>query len=282
MLTILEAIKLSTEYLEKKGIESARLNSELMLADMLNCKRLDLYMTFERPLKDEEVDKLRQWISRRGKNEPLQYILGKADFYGLQFEVDSSVLIPRPETEILVDHIISQNKYRPKLDVLDIGTGSGILPILLALNLPESNLTAIEISPSAINLAEKNANKHSVSDRINFLNQDIFCTEFSAQSFDLIVSNPPYVALSEYLTLQKEIVDFEPKEAVTDEGDGFKFYSFIAEKAKLWLKDSGKLYFELGKGQYSFVEEKMKMVGYSNISVTKDLASIERVIQGSK
>ncbi|MFA7421209.1 MAG: peptide chain release factor N(5)-glutamine methyltransferase [Melioribacteraceae bacterium] len=282
MLTILEAIKLSTEYLEKKGIESARLNSELMLADMLNCKRLDLYLTFERPLKDEEVDKLRQWISRRGKNEPLQYILGKADFFGLQFEVDSSVLIPRPETEILVDHIIAQNKSHSKLDVLDIGTGSGIIPIILAMNLPESNLTAIDVSSEAINLAKKNAVKHSVLDRINFLNQDIFSTEFSAQSFDLIVSNPPYVALSEYLTLQKEIVDFEPKEAVTDEGDGLKFYSFIAEKAKLWLKDGGKLYFELGKGQFSFVEEKLKVQGYSNISVTKDLANIERVIQGSK
>lgn len=282
MLTILEAIKLSTEYLVKKGIESARLNSELMIADLLNCKRLDLYLTFERPLKDEEVDKLRQWISRRGKNEPLQYILGKADFYGLQFEVDSSVLIPRPETESLVDNIIARNKYHSKLDILDIGTGSGIIPIILAMNLPESNLTAIDVSSEAISLAKKNAVKHGVLDRINFLNQDIFTTEFSAQSFDLIVSNPPYVALSEYLTLQKEIVDFEPKEAVTDEGDGLKFYSFIAEKAKLWLKDGGKLYFELGKGQFSFVEEKLKMEGYSNISVTKDLANIERVIQGSK
>lgn len=282
MLTILEAIKLSTEYLVKKGIESARLNSELMIADLLNCKRLDLYLTFERPLKDEEVDKLRQWISRRGKNEPLQYILGKADFYGLQFEVDSSVLIPRPETESLVDNIIARNKYHSKLDILDIGTGSGIIPIILAMNLPESNLTAIDVSSEAISLAKINAVKHGVLDRINFLNQDIFSTEFSAQSFDLIVSNPPYVALSEYFTLQKEIVDFEPKEAVTDEGDGLKFYSFIAEKAKLWLKDGGKLYFELGKGQFSFVEEKLKMEGYSNISVTKDLANIERVIQGSK
>lgn len=282
MLTILEAIKLSTEYLVKKGIESARLNSELMIADLLNCKRLDLYLTFERPLKDEEVDKLRQWISRRGKNEPLQYILGKADFYGLQFEIDSSVLIPRPETESLVDNIIAKNKYHSKLDILDIGTGSGIISIILAMNLPESNLTAIDVSSEAISLAKKNAVKHGVLDRINFLNQDIFTTEFSAQSFDLIVSNPPYVALSEYLTLQKEIVDFEPKEAVTDEGDGLKFYSFIAEKAKLWLKDGGKLYFELGKGQFSFVEEKLKMEGYSNISVTKDLANIERVIQGSK
>lgn len=282
MLTILEAIKLSTEYLDKKGIESARLNSELMLADMLSCKRLDLYLTFERPLKDEEVDKLRQWISRRGKNEPLQYILGKSDFYGLQFEIDNSVLIPRPETEILVDHIITQNKYNSKLDVLDIGTGSGIIPIILALHLPESNLTAIDVSPDAINLARKNAIKHGVSDRINLLNKNIFSAEFDVQSFDLIVSNPPYVALNEYLTLQKEIIDFEPKEAVTDEGDGLKFYSFIAEKAKSWLKDGGKLYFELGKGQYKFVEEKLKAEGYSNIFVTKDLDNIERVIQGSK
>jgi release factor glutamine methyltransferase len=282
MLTILEAIKLSTEYLEKKGIESARLNSELMISDLLNCNRLDLYLSFERPLKDEEVDKLRQWISRRGKNEPLQYILGKSDFYGLQFEIDNSVLIPRPETEILVDNIIAQNKYNSKLDVLDIGTGSGIISIILALNLPESNLTAIDISSKAINLATKNAVKHFIADRIKFISQNIFSTEFSPQSFDLIVSNPPYVALNEYLNLQKEIIDFEPKEAVTDEGDGLKFYFFIAEKAKSWLKDGGKLYFELGKGQYKFVEEKLKAEGYSNIFVTKDLDNLERVIQGSK
>ena len=209
MLTILDAIKLSTDYLEKKGIESARLNSELMLAEILNCKRLDLYLKFEQPLQEYEVDKLREWIARRGKFEPLQYIIGKADFYGAQFNVNSLVLIPRPETEILVDRIIVQNKNRGSLKILDIGTGSGIIPIVLALHIPDATICAIDNSNDAIEVAKQNAVMNNVAERIEFLTTDLFSAQFEDESFDIIVSNPPYVALDEYGTLQKEIVDYE-------------------------------------------------------------------------
>jgi release factor glutamine methyltransferase len=282
MLTILEAIKLSTDYLEKKEIESARLNVELMLAEILNCKRLDLYLSFERPLKDYEVDKLREWISRRGKFEPLQYIIGKTEFYGISFNVDKTVLIPRPETEILVDRIISRNKNGRKLRILDIGTGSGIIPIVLAIHMPDAIFYAIDISNAAIETAKENARLHNLSERIEFVETDIFSAEFEAGEFDIIVSNPPYVSLDEYRTLQNEIVDYEPKEAVTDYENGYKFYSFITEIAGKWLSSGGKLYFEVGKGQCEAVKDMMIKNGFQNISAVKDLLSIDRVIIGEK
>ena len=282
MLTILDAIKLSTDYLEKKGIESARLNSELMLAEILNCKRLDLYLKFEQPLQEYEVDKLREWIARRGKFEPLQYIIGKADFYGAQFNVNSLVLIPRPETEILVDRIIVQNKNRGSLKILDIGTGSGIIPIVLALHIPDATICAIDNSNDAIEVAKQNAVMNNVAERIEFLTTDLFSAQFEDESFDIIVSNPPYVALDEYGTLQKEIVDYEPKQAVTDMGNGLKFYSYISGKAKSLLKKGGKLYFEVGKDQYETVKRFMSENGFENISAVKDLLSIDRVVIGEK
>ena len=282
MLTILDAIKLSTDYLEKKGIESARLNSELMLAEILNCKRLDLYLKFEQPLQEYEVDRLREWIARRGKFEPLQYIIGKADFYGAQFNVNSLVLIPRPETEILVDRIIVQNKNRGNLKILDIGTGSGIIPIVLALHIPDATICAIDNSEEAIEVAKQNAGMNTVTERIEFLTTDLFSAQFEDESFDIIVSNPPYVSLDEYGTLQKEIVDYEPKQAVTDMGNGLKFYSYISGKAKSWLKKGGKLYFEVGKDQYETVKGFMSENGFENITAVKDLLSIDRVVIGEK
>ncbi len=282
MLTILDAIKLSTEYLEKKGVESARLNVELMLADLLNCKRLDLYLSFERPLKDFETNKLREWIARRGKNEPLQYILGKADFYGLTFCVNSAVLIPRQETETLVELIINQNKSKAGLNILDIGTGTGNIPIVLAMHLNEATITSIDLSEDAIKVAKNNADLHNLADRINFINNDIFNIEYSKNCYDIIVSNPPYVSLSEYDNLQKEITDYEPKQAVTDFDDGFKYYEYIASKAKHWLKPKGQIYFEVGKDQYQKVMNFLLINDFVNVICSKDLLNIERVVIGQK
>lgn len=282
MLTILEAIKLSTEYLEKKGIDSARLNVELMLADLLNCKRLDLYLAFERPLKDNETDKLREWITRRGKNEPLQYILGKTEFYGLTIYVNHSVLIPRQETETLVELIISQNKSKVGLRILDLGTGTGIIPIVLAKHLSEPKITSIDLTTDTINVAKSNADFHNLSDRINFITGDLFQIEFDLDSYDIIVSNPPYVSLSEYINLQKEITDYEPKQAVTDYEDGFKYYEYIAFKAKNWLRTNGQIYFEVGKDQHEKVMSIMLKNDFENVTYHKDLLNIERVVVGQK
>jgi len=282
MLTILNAIKLSTEYLEKKGIESARLNSELMLAEILNCKRLDLYMAFEQPMKQQEVEKLRELIARRGKNEPLQYILGKTEFFGLSFFVNNSVLIPRQETETLIEIVIEQNKSKGKIKILDIGTGSGIIPITLAKNLLQAEFVAIDSSLGAINTAKQNAEYNEVNERINFIHSDLFKTSYEESNFDIIISNPPYVSLDEYKDLQKEITHYEPEIAVTDYEDGYKFYKYIGLHSKLWLKNSGRLYLEIGIAQIEKVTSILINNGFKDVTSYKDLLNIERVVTGQK
>ena len=211
MLTVLESINLSTEYLKNKGIESPRINAELLLAKILNCKRLDLYLSFDRPLSEDETNQYREYIRRRSKFEPLQYIVGSVEFYGLEFKVNSSVLIPRPETEIIVEKIIDDNKDKPSLKILDVGTGSGIIAVCLAKHLTESKVSAIDISFDALETAKGNASLNEVGDRVNFFQADILKDEIPENGFDVIASNPPYISNDEFSSLQPELRIFEPK-----------------------------------------------------------------------
>jgi release factor glutamine methyltransferase len=283
MLTVLESIQLSTEYLEKKGIESPRTNAELLLADILGCKRLDLYLKFDRPVSEEEKVKYREYISRRGKFEPLQYILGFVEFYGLKFFVDKNVLIPRQETETLIDTILNQNKEEKGLRILDIGTGTGNLPVCLAKHLADSTITTIDVSDKALNIAKKNIELHNLTDRINLEKIDILKeTIIAGNQYDIVVSNPPYVDEVQYNTLQKEITEFEPKSAVTDFSDGFSFYNRISEIHDSLLQQSGKVYFEIGAGQSEQVQNIMKNNNLDNVQVIKDYLDIDRVIYGVK
>lgn len=280
-LTVLEAIKLATEYFEKKQIESPRVNAEILLADILKCKRLDLYLKFDQPLKDYEVDKYREYIARRGKYEPVQYITGSAEFYGLNFSVDKSVLIPRPETEILVETIINQFKDKKTILILDIGTGSGNISITLAKFLARSHVTSIDISPEAIEKAKYNSTLNGIDGNIDFIAQDVFSENYSFdKKFDLIVSNPPYISVEEYPVLQNEIVYFEPKIALTDEGDGLKYYKHISKIARDLLNENGKLFFEIGKGQSNDIRGIMEDNLFEEIEVVKDYQQIDRVISG--
>lgn len=283
MLTVLESIQLSTEFLEKKGIESPRMNAELLLADILDCKRLDLYLRFDQPLKEDEKNKYREGIARRSKFEPLQYIIGNVEFYGLKFLVDPNVLIPRQETEILIETIIEQNKDRSGLKILDIGTGSGNIPISLAKHMPDAEIISIDISEEAIKIAKGNAELNEV-ENVNFIPKDIFdeniISEYSG--FDIIVSNPPYVGEDEFDSLQKEITMFEPKEAVTDFKNGFSFYERITNLGKELLNKNGKLYFELGIDQSERVKNIFEKEDYKNIEIKKDYLNIDRVISGEK
>jgi release factor glutamine methyltransferase len=285
-MTVLEAINLSAEYLEKKGIESARLNAELLLADILNCQRLSLYMSYDRPLKKFEVDKYREYISRRGTFEPYQYILGKVEFFGIEFIVDENVLIPRQETEILVDEVLKITKLMDKSEirVLDIGTGSGNIPISLAVNSDNITIDAYDISESALNIARKNASRNNVTDKIRFSQFNILDSSYTPQQakYDVIVSNPPYVGSDEYPTLQEEIVKYEPRIALTDEKDGYAFYRKITEFAIEHLNEGGFLAYELGIGQAETVEEIMKENKLINISIKNDYLGIQRVITGEK
>ena len=281
MLTVLEAINRSTEFLEKKNIESPRTNAEHLLAHVLKCKRLDLYLAFDRPLKENETDIYRELIVRRGKTEPLQYIVGTVEFYGLEFKVNPSVLIPRPETELLIEKILESVNKEDSLKILDIGTGSGNIAVSLAKNLSNSTLTAIDISEDAIEVAEENSELNNINGQISFYKIDFVNEQgFNESNFDLIVSNPPYVSINDYSGLSPELKDHEPKIALTDNKDGLNFYSEISKKAKTLLNKNGKLFFEVGMGQAEEVKTILIQNSFSDIEIFKDYSNIERVVKG--
>src|ERR1035437_8409221 len=282
MITVLESINLSSEYLKNKGIESPRINAELLLAHILNCKKLNLYLSFEKPLTEEELAKYRVLLKRRSKFEPLQYIIGKVEFYGIAFKVNSSVLIPRQETEILIETIIEQYKIYDNLKILDIGTGSGNIAISLAKNLDNSFVTAIDISEDALKTAYENALLNSINDKTEFIKLDFLKEEFKGKDYDVVVSNPPYISMEEFETLSPELKEYEPQIALTDYYSGLMFYEIISQKSNYLLKLGGKLFFEIGKGQLSNVAEIMRNNNYQNITVIKDYLNIERVISGEK
>lgn len=282
-MTVLEAIRLTTEFFEKKGIESPRPNAEILLAHILKCKRLDLYLAFDKPLQEEEVLKYREYLKRRSQNEPLQYILGEVEFYGMPFKVNPSVLIPRQETEILIEVMINALDKNKPMSFLDIGTGTGNIPITLAPHFPASSFISIDVSESALKLAKENAELNRLEGKIEFVKGDILDKTFSpGKIFEVIVSNPPYVSLEEYKTLQPEITKYEPMEAVTDNSDGYTFYKTISSRAMEMLSTGGKLFFEVGQGQSDAVAMHMKNCGFTSITVKKDYLNIERVVYGEK
>lgn len=281
MITVLEAIRLSTEYLDKKKIDSPRINAELLLAHIIGCKRLDLYLAFDRPLTEPELNIYRGLIKRRASYEPLQYIIGTVEFYGLVFKVTSSVLIPRPETELLVENIIKELSDKEQLNILEIGCGSGNITISLAYHLKQAQIITTDISDAALNLAKENSQKLGVAERISFIRHNILTDDLLRFSmFDLVVSNPPYVSLQSYSSLQKEILDFEPRLAVTDESDGLTFYRIISEKVSGNIKKGGKLFFEISHGQCDDVKSIMTKNNFSKIEVIKDYQNIERIVFG--
>lgn len=281
MLTVLEAVNLSSTYLHKKNISSPRLNAELLLAEVLSCRRIDLYLSFDRPLSENEINIYREFIRRRGNHEPLQYIIGKAEFYGSNFIVNENVLIPRQETEILVDEIINKNKNSFSLKILDIGTGSGIIAISLAKKIDIEILDALDVSEDAVKIAKENAKINGVSDKINFIIADVFNYDCNHNYYDIIVSNPPYISHTDYKNLEIDVKEFEPEISLTDFKDGLTFYKTIIDKSSKWLKKNGYLFFEIGYNQRNQVEIMMRE-HFHEIEVVKDLQNIDRVIFGVK
>ena len=289
MITVLESITLSTEYLKNKGIESPRINAELLLANILNCKRLNLYLLFDRPLTEEEVVKYRELLKRRSRFEPLQYIIGNVEFYGLDFYVNPTVLIPRQETELLVEAIINIYKDSDPVNILDIGTGSGNIAVALAKNIVNSYVTAVDISEEALKTAKGNAVLNEVDNKIDFIYTDFIKeeepgvdTDQTGIQFDIIVSNPPYISISDYETLRPELRNYEPKCALTDHDTGYLFYEVISSRAYKLLKQGGRLFFEVGKDQHADVSRIMRENCFQDITIIKDYQNIERVISGIK
>ena len=283
MLTVLQALNTASDYLSKKGINSARLNSELLLTSILNCKRLDLYLSFERPLQKNEIDIYRELLKRRSTFEPLQYIIGKVEFYGLEFEVNPSVLIPRPETELLVEAVIELLKKHESPSILDIGSGSGNISIALAKNIPACKIVGLDISEEAIETAKRNAKLNEVENQLMFVKKNILNgLEIGENKFDVVVSNPPYISAAEFLNLDPELRLYEPRFALTDENDGLSFYRKISALSKSLLKNNGKIFFEIGVGQSEEVKRILLDNDYKSIVIKKDFSDIERIIIGEK
>ncbi len=281
MHTILEIINLSSDYLNNKAVESPRINAELLLAHVLNCKRLDLYLKFDQPLKEDELNIYRELLKRRGRREPLQYIVGNVEFYGLEFKVNPSVLIPRPETEILVETVIENSNKEEQLKILDIGTGSGNIAISISKHLINSKVWGIDTSVEALKIADENSKNNLVDDRIVYSQNNILNgSQIDEKEFDIIVSNPPYISKNDYNELLPELKNYEPAAALTDENDGLTFYKEISLKANQLLKPGGKIFYEVGQGQYNDVKNILEENNFINIKVKKDYSNIERVVYG--
>lgn len=278
-MTVLESIKLATNFLQKYKIEKPRLNAELLLADILRCKRLELYIYFDKPLTDEEINNYREFIIRRSKNEPIQYITGKAYFYGMEFFVDKNVLIPRPETELLVEEILI-NTSNKIYKILDIGTGSGNIAIVLGSKLMNSIIHSIDVSQGALKVAEKNIAKHKITN-VKLFNIDIFHDNIHESDYDIIVSNPPYLSEKNKDSIPMEVKNYEPEIALFVEHET-KFYEKIVDLSNHILKIGGSLYFEIDPNISEQIYNLMEKNNFIDIVIKKDYSNMDRIIYGVK
>ena len=250
-VTVLETIQKSTDFLARKGVDSPRLQSESILAHVLNLPRMQLYLDFQRELSEAQISQCRDLVRRRADRHPLQHLLGSVSFCGLDIRVNEQALIPRPETEQLVEHAAAalRRLNAPTPTVLDLGTGTGCIAVALAVQWPTARLWATDISPGALELARANAAAHQVPDRISFLCGNGFEALPPTLRFHVIVSNPPYIPTQEIETLQPEVRDHDPRIALDGGPDGLAFYRLLAAHAPVRLSPEGVLIVEFGDGQ---------------------------------
>ena len=274
MWTTLKVLTWTKDFLTSKGIENARLEAEWLLCAATGLDRVGLYLNFEKPLNDEELASYRAMVTRRSRREPLQHILGSQEFYGMEFEVSSDVLIPRHDTETLVHEALK--RMPGAVSVLDIGTGSGCIAVSLARQLPLAAVTAIDISGAALTVARRNAERNGVA--IEFL-QGSLCEPVTGRWFDLIVSNPPYIPRGDIEQLEPEVRDFDPRGALDGGADGLDIYRVLIPSALYCLNPSGWLLLEVGAGQAGDVAGLFRsMAGYNEVVTVSDPGGIERVV----
>jgi len=280
--TILELINWGTGYLAEKHIDDARLTIELLLSHVLHFERIQLYTKFDQPLTESELAHFKELLKRRLLHEPLQYILGGTEFMGLKFSVDRRVLIPRPETELLVEKAVDLLKQTAAVDsaysILDIGTGSGCIAVSMATLLPAAMVEAMDNSVDALKLALSNAEQNGVSERIRFQELDIFsCNKKTfPNKFDCILSNPPYISKDEFSLVSNDVRDFEPNTALTDNANGLKYYPDIAHFAYETLTETGIIGVEHAYDQSEQVQEIFHSEGFTDPIIVKDYQGIPR------
>ena len=278
---VLELLTLSTDYLKKAGVDTPRLDAEVLLAYCLGLERIWLYVYHDRPVTEEELNCYRRLIARRGKHCPVAYLTGEKEFMSLSFHVTPDVLIPRPDTEILVESVItrvSASFPEGEVRIVDIGTGSGAIAVSLAHLLPHVSVMALDISPKALTIAEDNAQRHGVASRCRFIRSDLLSGLPPGYQAHVLVSNPPYISLPQWEELPRSVREYEPEIALKAGADGLDFYRRIFQEAPPYLLPGGYLFLEIGAGQREAVCQLGMAKGWNLEEVHKDHAGIERVL----
>jgi len=282
-MRLLEAVKKSSEYLEKSGIDDPLVDAEFLVFHALETDKLTAYL--ENPeIERDLLSKINGLVRRRARGEPLQYIIGHVDFLGLRINVGRGILIPRPETELLAQEVISTVRSRKKSDIigspciLDLCTGSGCIALAVAKEIPDAEVYGSDVSKTAIRYARMNAELNNIGNA-TFLAGSLFGPVKKNVPFDIIVSNPPYIKTGDISGLQREIREWEPMEALDGGEDGLDFYRKILSDSVGYLREKGKIIIELGFSQAREVAEIAQGSGFKNIATKKDYAGIERILQ---
>jgi release factor glutamine methyltransferase len=278
--TIRRVIAWASEDLKKRGLSSPRLDVELLLGLVLKMTRVQLVIDADRPLAKEELDRYKALHKRRRAGEPVAYLTGVREFYGRPFRVDSRVLVPRPDTEILVETALARTRHLSlSARVLDLCTGSGCVAISLGRERPTTRVLGVDISPGALALAAENALRLGAVN-VGFVLGDLFAPLGGRARFDLITANPPYIPDEEIPTLQQDVRDFEPKLALAGGPDGLDVVRRIVAEAPAYLEEGGSLALEIAFGQAPMVRDLFEQRGFRSIEIARDLGGVERVVSG--
>lgn len=277
MLLTLREVKSKTEkFFSEKGIPNGKLDTDLLLSHALKIKRLDLYLDLDRPISETELNQMRDMVRRRAMREPLQYILGETVFFNCSLRVDKRALIPRPETELLVEQILPKAQGAER--VLELGTGSGAIVLALAKAGVSAEITAIDLDPEALALARSNADSLGLSEQITFLESDWLSNAPAEKQFDLIISNPPYLTQAMYESAEPEVREFEPKQALLSAEAGMADIKKIMQQSFSFLNPNGYLVFETGTDQHAKLSKEAEQIGYQEIRTTQDLNGYDRFL----
>ena len=273
-MTVLEVLQATTAYLKKRNVENPRLNAEHLMAHALGRKRIELYLDFERELAETELAPLRGLVKRRSEGEPLQHLLGTVEFCGLTFLCDKRALVPRPETEQLVEFVESRIENR-ELRIVDVGTGSGVIALSLAAKIPEAKVLGVDVSEDALALAQENAARLNLSERVQFLKRRLL--ENAEDAFELIVANLPYISIQDRHTLSPEVLH-DPEVALFAGAQGNELVRELIDQARFRLRPGGLLALEIGLGQSEALLSALAEKNYRDISSKNDYNGVTRFL----
>lgn len=278
--TVERLIKWTADFFGEKGLESPKLDAELLLGHTLGLRRVELYMQWDRPLNPDELAAFRALIKRRVAREPVAYLTGERAFWALDFKCDSRALIPRPDTEILVERVLELVEVGGTPSVLDVGCGTGCIGLTLAHEIPGAQVTLVDLSDGAVELTRENAAKHELHERVEVLKSDLMAA--APGPWDLVVSNPPYIATNEENLMDEDVLKYEPKSALFAGADGLDLIRPLAKQAFSGLNAGGWFLVEIGFSQGPKVVEILGSAGFMDVAIRKDYSGHDRVVEGQK